>query len=133
MSDGRLKTNVSGLNYGLNTVLAMRPVRYAWKKTPTAANKIGFIAQEVQKLVPEVVATGTDKDHTLGIDYAGLVPVLVKALQEQQAQLDAMRGRAEKAEASLSSFEARLKALEAGVPAGAGVPAATGAVAQGQR
>ena len=124
-SDARLKTNVTGLGYGLRTVMALRPVRYAWKKTPNQTNKIGFIAQELQKVVPEVVFVGTDADQTLGVNYAELVPVLVNALQEQQAQLDTMRGRAEKAEAAVQSFESRLRALEAGRPANA--------TAQGQR
>ena len=125
-SDARMKTNITGLGYGLETVMAMRPVRYAWKKTPNQTNKIGFVAQELQQLVPEVVSVANDADHTLGVNYAELVPVLVKALQEQQQQLDAMRGRAEKAEAGLQSFEARLRALEAGNPT-------INATAQGQR
>ncbi|ALW86558.1 hypothetical protein AUC43_16605 [Hymenobacter sedentarius] len=124
-SDARLKTNIMGLGYGMSTVMAMRPVRYAWKKTPSQTNKIGFIAQELQKVVPEVVSVGTDANQTMGVNYAELVPVLVKALQEQQAQLDTMRGRAEKAEAAVQTFESRLRALEAGTP--------VNATAQGQR
>ena len=124
-SDARLKTNITGLGYGMSTVMALRPVRYAWKKTPNQTNKIGFLAQEVQQVVPEVVSVGSDANQTLGVSYAELVPVLVKALQEQQAQLDSMRGRAEKAEAAVQSFESRLRALEAGSP--------VNAMAQGQR
>lgn len=124
-SDARLKTNITGLGYGMSTVMALRPVRYAWKKTPNQTNKIGFLAQEVQQVVPEVVSVGSDANQTLGVSYAELVPVLVKALQEQQAQLDSMRGRAEKAEAAVQSFESRLRALEAGSP--------VNATAQGQR
>ena len=124
-SDARLKTNITGLGYGMSTVMALRPVRYAWKKTPNQTNKIGFLAQEVQQVVPEVVSVGSDANQTLGVSYAELVPVLVKALQEQQAQLDSMRGRAEKAEAAVQSFESRLRALEAG--------SSVNATAQGQR
>ncbi|GAC1372160.1 MAG: hypothetical protein NVSMB30_12610 [Hymenobacter sp.] len=116
-SDARLKTNITGLGYGMKTVMSMSPVRYAWKQTPSQTNKIGFIAQELQKVVPEVVSVGDDANQTLGVNYAELVPVLVKALQEQQAQLETMRGRAEQAEAAVQSFEARLRALEAGSPA----------------
>ncbi|HLK97951.1 MAG TPA: tail fiber domain-containing protein, partial [Hymenobacter sp.] len=125
VSDARLKTNISGVGYGLDAVLAMRPVRYAWKKSPNQINQLGFLAQEMQKVVPEVVNEGDDANHTMGINYVALVPVLVKALQEQQAQLDAMRGRAEKAEAAVQSFESRLRALEAG--------STVNATAQGQR
>jgi hypothetical protein len=136
-SDARLKTNITGLNYGLKTVMAMHPVRYAWKKSPTKTDQLGFLAQEIQKLVPEAVNVGTDANHTLGINYVEIVPVLVNALQEQQAEIDALKTanaalsqkgdraaaaeqRAEKAEAALQSFESRLRALEAGQPTAQG-------------
>jgi hypothetical protein len=54
--------------------------------------QVGFIAQEVNKLVPEVI-TGIEGDlekgEILGITYANLIPVLTKAIQEQQKQLEA--------------------------------------------
>ena len=88
-SDIRMKTNINLLPYGLKEVLQLNPVSYHWKtdlKTP----KIGLIAQEVQKIIPEVVIGDASKD-TLGLNYAELVPVLIKAIQEQQATIDQLK------------------------------------------
>ncbi len=86
-SDARLKTNIATLDYGLKEVMEMRPVRYNWKTTPGKDPKIGLIAQEVRKIVPEVV-TGDESKETLGMNYAELVPVLINAIQQQQKEID---------------------------------------------
>ena len=86
-SDLRLKTNIEPITYGLNEVMQMRPVRYNWKMTPNSDSKIGLIAQEVRKIIPEVVV-GDESKENLGMNYAELVPVLVKAIQEQQAEIE---------------------------------------------
>ncbi len=86
-SDARLKTNINPLNYGLKEILQMHPVRYNWKTEPTANPKIGLIAQEVQKLVPEVVI-GNEKTDMLGMNYAELVPVLINAVKELDQKIE---------------------------------------------
>jgi hypothetical protein len=48
----------------------------------------GFIAQEVQALVPELVSS---TDDTMSLNYIGLIPVLTKAVQELKAELDALK------------------------------------------
>ena len=89
VSDIRLKKNISNTKYGLSTVLKLRPVDYTL--ISNNLEQVGFIAQEVQKLVPEVI-TGKEGDlekgETLGITYSNLVPVLAKAIQEQQKQIE---------------------------------------------
>ncbi len=96
-SDIRLKENISNTKYGLATVMQFRPVDYNLKSN--GLRQIGFIAQEMKKLVPEVV-TGKEGDlakgETLGITYANLVPVLTKAIQEQQKQIDELKAMVEK-------------------------------------
>ena len=89
-SDVRLKTNIKPLSYGLQQVLAMRPVSYNWKTNPGGENKVGLIAQEVKKIVPEVVI-GDESKENLGMNYAELVPVLINAIKEQQQQIDALK------------------------------------------
>ena len=89
LSDSRIKKNIVNSTYGLATVLKLRPVEYIL--TSNDLKQVGFIAQEVQKLVPEVV-TGKEGDiskgEILGITYSNLVPVLTKAIQEQQKQIE---------------------------------------------
>ncbi len=89
-SDRRLKTNIKNLNYGLKEVLALQPVSYNWKEKPTTDNKIGLIAQDVKKVVPEVV-TGDEAKEKLGMNYAELVPVLINAIKEQQKEIDDLK------------------------------------------
>ena len=82
-SDSRLKTNVVPLESadGLAAVLKLNPVTYNWKtETATTSPHIGFIAQDVQPVLPDLVSQGPDGYYTL--NYAGLTPYLVKAIQE---------------------------------------------------
>jgi hypothetical protein len=82
-SDARIKKNIVNSKYGLETVMQLRPVEY--NLISNDLRQVGFIAQEVQKLVPEVV-TGKEGDiskgEVLGITYSNLVPVLAKSIQE---------------------------------------------------
>ena len=87
-SDIRLKKNITNSKYGLATVMKLRPVDY--NLISSDLPQVGFIAQEVKKLVPEVIngkEGDLSKGETLGITYGNLVPVLTKAIQEQQAQI----------------------------------------------
>jgi len=87
-SDRRLKENIKSTKYGLDEVLKLEPVDYNFKSN--GLEQIGFIAQDVRSLIPEVV-TGKEGDiqkgETLGITYTSLIPVLTKAIQEQQAHI----------------------------------------------
>ncbi|MBC7848666.1 MAG: tail fiber domain-containing protein [Chitinophagaceae bacterium] len=87
-SDARLKTNILPLQYGLKEILLLNPVSYNWING-AKENKIGLIAQDVKKLIPEVVS-GDESTELLGMNYAELVPVLINAVKEQQGQIDSM-------------------------------------------
>ena len=90
--------------------MKLRPVEYNLKSN--GLKQVGFIAQEVQKLVPEVVS-GKEGDveigEILGITYGNLVPVLTKAIQEESAQKDKEIAALK---ALLKSLETRLQILE---------------------
>lgn len=89
-SDARLKTNIRPLTYGIKELMQMNPVEYNWKTDVAGKEKIGLIAQEIQKLVPEVV-TGNEKTAILGMNYSELVAVLVNTIQQQQRELKAVK------------------------------------------
>ncbi len=93
-SDIRLKENVRSLNYGLDEVMDLRPVSYTWKKDSTHKINLGLIAQEVLKVVPEAVNVPKDGSY-LGMNYSNLVPVLIKAVQEQQKLIDEQKKQIE--------------------------------------
>lgn len=86
-SDARLKTNIAISPYGLKEVMKMQPVQYNWKNNPKNDLQIGFLAQDIQKLIPEAVVEPANGDP-MGMKYTELIPVLVKAIQEQQKKIE---------------------------------------------
>ncbi|MFZ2226305.1 MAG: tail fiber domain-containing protein, partial [Candidatus Moraniibacteriota bacterium] len=88
-SDENLKKNISGIEYGLTTLLSLRPVEYNWKSENNSVTKsLGFIAQEVEQIIPKLVTTNSDGLKQL--NTIGLVPVAIKAIQEQQLQISGL-------------------------------------------
>ena len=86
-SDARLKANIVSLGSTLAKLLLIDGKRYKMKKD--GKQKIGVLAQDIQKVFPELVTTD-DKDM-LAVNYQGLVPVLINALKEQQSEIDTFR------------------------------------------
>jgi hypothetical protein len=77
-SDRSLKSNISELSYGLDTLMQLNPVSYTMN--PTGKEQIGFIAQEVESLVPELV--GEVANGKKGLAYGQMTAVIVKSVQE---------------------------------------------------
>ncbi len=86
-SDANLKTNIAPSPYGLNEVLQMNPVQYNWKEQPDGKKEVGLLAQDVLKLIPEAVVVPED-GSAMGMKYSELIPVLIKAIQEQQQRIE---------------------------------------------
>lgn len=111
-SDARYKTNVATLDNALENILNLRGVSYDWRKDrsdlhATEQRQIGFIAQEVEKVLPELVYT--DNEGYKSVAYLNVVPVLVEAIKTQQKQMDAK----EKRLAALETDNTTLKAANA--------------------
>ena len=89
-SSERFKDNIKPLTYGLSTILKLSPVSFTYKKDINPndqSTKLGFIAEQVDPLIPELVAH--DKDNKPeSVDYAKLAPVLTKAIQELNTKVD---------------------------------------------
>lgn len=90
ISDARLKTNIKSLNYGLQQILKLHPVQYNWKEGTETDTKIGFLAQELRKIIPEAVV-GDETKENLAVNYIELIPVLVRAIQDQQKQIEDLK------------------------------------------
>ena len=92
-SDKKLKTNIKDIKYGLKDVLKLRGVDFDWKEKRDGVHDIGVIAQEVKKVIPEVVQEVKDlvEDTYLSVDYAKLVPVLIEAIKELKEEIDGLR------------------------------------------
>ena len=110
MSDENLKTNVAALANGLSRVLQLQPKTYTFRTTDfpmmnlSTGDQIGLIAQEVQQVVPEAVTSAMFPAQfdslgnqvsaafpVMGVDYIKLIPLLIGAIHEQQAQIIAMQ------------------------------------------
>jgi hypothetical protein len=96
-SDARFKTNVTPIINPLQKVLALRGVNFDWKTTEFPARSfsenrsVGFIAQEVEKILPEVVQTENNAEGYKSVQYDKVVALLVEAIKEQQKQIDSLK------------------------------------------
>jgi hypothetical protein len=99
-SDERLKNILGPVTYGLDTLKQIEPVRYSLKSQPDI-EQLGFIAQQVQPLVPQSVfdtnehidGEPEDAPTKLGMEYVALIPVLVNAIKELSAEVDALKAK----------------------------------------
>jgi len=96
LSDERLKENIVDLETGLTEVMALQPRRFDWKNGD-AQNVAGFIAQEVESVLPELVGDykHEELDDCKSLKMGDIVPTLVKAIQEQQTIIDDLKTRIE--------------------------------------
>ena len=91
-SDIRLKENIEPLK-ATDKLMQMNPVSYNWKSDPDGPRNVGFIAQEMQKIVPESVNISEDKNKTMGMDYGRITPILVSALQDAHKKIEELESR----------------------------------------
>ena len=88
-SDYRLKENIEPLPNGLERLKQLNPVKFDWKTDGTSSE--GFIAHEVEEIFADCVAGEKDGEKMQGMDYGRITPLLVKAIQEQQTQIEALQ------------------------------------------
>jgi hypothetical protein len=107
-SDLRLKTNIKPLPNSIDLIMKLNPVSYNKKNSIESKdyNKTenGFIAQELQKVIPYIVKEGADKDKILSVDYNSIIPVLTKGIQEQQFLITAQQKQIDEMKLILQSL-----------------------------
>ncbi len=116
-SDRRDKTNIEPIGYGLDEVLLLNPVSFNWKTKSNNDTKLGLIAQNLLEIIPEVVIKpdAKGKNDRLGVYYADLIPVLIKAIQDQQDIINNQKLKVENLTselAELKTMDTRIKILE---------------------
>jgi hypothetical protein len=87
-SDARLKTNIISLGATLSKLLQIDGKTYTMKKDANHKKKIGLLAQDIEKVFPELVSETND---IKSVNYQGLVPVLINAMKEQQEEIDELK------------------------------------------
>jgi len=96
-SDKRLKKSIKNLRPSLADILELRPVSYTLKED--SATALGFIADEVREIFPDLILEGKDEEKMLAMNYMGLTAPIVKAIQEQHSIIEALTKRIEALEA----------------------------------
>ena len=120
-SDKRYKTNINSLTHSLSKVLTMQGVTYQWRvnefpdKQFKEGEQIGFIAQEIEKIYPELVFT--DKDGYKSVDYSRLTPILVEAIKEQQKLIENLQIKNQSYESKFTNSELKIQKLETAIEA----------------
>jgi hypothetical protein len=102
-SDERLKENIRPTTKGLDEVMRIQVSDFNFKSSP-GRNETGFIAQQLNTVLPEVVTPGGENPAVKpwAVDYGRVTPLLAKAIQEQQVEIDALKAE-----------NVRLRAVEA--------------------
>mgnify|MGYP006216117581 CR=1 FL=1 len=104
----------------MSVIKQLNPKTYEFKyneekfKNAGLDNKtqMGFTAQEIEQVIPELVSTGSDDMHTKAVDYVGIIPVLIKAMQEQQVQIEEEKAHNLLLLQKVNALEERIKKLE---------------------
>lgn len=115
-SDKRLKTDIQPIENALARLNRLTPVYFYWDRDAhpdkgfSLRRQIGFIAQDVEKVFPELVST--DNDGYRYMAYSPLTAVLIEAAREQQNKIEALNARNDELERLLEKQEAQLAALD---------------------
>jgi len=117
VSDKRLKTNIKPLKDVLSRIKQLNGTTYNYINTPhnkttTTPNEttnvsgitIGLIAQDVEKIFPEVVCTDSSPEGMKSINYNGLIPILIEGMKEQQAIIDSQAAEISKLKATVQAI-----------------------------
>ena len=98
-SDKRLKQDILPIENALNKILTLNGVTYNWNKefdpdiNLDDHNHIGLLAQDVEKIIPQIVHTDTSKNQLKSLAYTELIPVLIEAIKEQQTQINELKNK----------------------------------------
>ena len=115
-SDKRLKSNIIDSPYGLKQVLNLNPKMYekykSIKRLNSLGKEIGFIAQDVREELPELVKKGKDENEILSLNYNALIPILTKAIKEQQDIIDNLKNKLNSFYLENQDIKERLMRLE---------------------
>ena len=95
-SDENLKKDITIVTDAVSKVEAIKGVTFKWKEND--GDSAGVIAQDVEKVLPEVVITGNTEDKFKSVDYGRLTAVLIEAIKEQQEQIETLTAKVKELE-----------------------------------
>jgi hypothetical protein len=86
-SDRRLKNNIVNTHFGINDLMKIQVRDYVYKADASKTLTTGFIAQELYDIFPNAVSKPANAEDMWSVDYGKVTPLLVKAIQDQQATI----------------------------------------------
>jgi len=115
-SSRRVKKNISALEYGLDDLLKIKPVKYQYNFEKSGLYTIGFIAEEVSEVIPEVVShqneehkvVSREEGKPVSMDYSKMSAVLVNAVKEQHSKVQELKSNNEALKKRLARIEEAL-------------------------
>ncbi len=121
-SDSRIKSHFNDLPYGLNEIMLLKPLAYNQHDSYSddsglhingaGSRNIGLIAQDVFRIIPEVVSKPQNEDKELwSMSYDKLVPVLIKGMQEQQSVIESQQREIDELRALYTNLKAALESV----------------------
>ena len=114
-SDQRLKTNIKPLERALDKVLTLNGVTYNWRvaefpeKNFDNYRHVGVLAQELEAVLPEAVETG--EDGYKSVNYAGITPLLIEAIKEQQQIINTLQSEKDAQQKEIEELKAQMKEI----------------------
>jgi hypothetical protein len=105
-SDARLKNIIEPISNALSKVEQINPCIYSLKDDETNKRRVGVIAQDVYKVLPEAVDSTPESEQMMGVQYSDLIPLALAAIKELSAENTQLKTQ-------LAAMDARLAALEA--------------------
>ncbi|MDX2284987.1 MAG: tail fiber domain-containing protein, partial [Bacteroidia bacterium] len=111
LSDARFKTQIASLGSVLPNVMQLQAKTYKYTGHENDKTYSGFLAQDLEKLFPQFVFFGGDDQKTYTVDYAGMSVVALKAIQEQQAQIEAQQQQIQAQQAQIDELKRMVNSL----------------------
>ena len=97
-SDRRLKDNIQPIADATDKLMDMKPVTHTWIDNPDESQVHGFIAQEMQEVIPEAITGDAESDDMMSMDYGRITPVIVAALQDALNEIKELKTRIDELE-----------------------------------
>lgn len=107
-SSGRWKQNIKTIEGALDKVMQLRGVSFDWKPEHGGTHDIGFVAEEVGKVIPEIVTWEKDGKDAQGVAYDRVTALTVEAIKEQQHTIESLRHSAQELREQLESLRREL-------------------------
>ena len=110
VSDERLKENFESIEHPIESILQLQGYSYNMKDDEEMVREYGVIAQEIQKVFPELVTVVDEENGYLGVSYVQLIPILLEAIKEQQEVIEELQAENENKDVRIDNLDARLQA-----------------------